>query len=672
MKFESPDWLYGLWSIPALLLLRVLAQRAANVAAGKIVAGRLRAWLVSSASAKRSTVVFALQIFALACLLIAAARPIYGKQKIERPEKGKNLMFVIDTSRSMLANDVQPNRLMKAKLATEDILTTLEDYRVGVVAYAGRGYLQAPLTSDHEAVIETLHALDTEIIPRGGSVPSEGIREALTAFKKTKAKNHGVILFSDGGDEDRDLDKVLEEAKREGVTILTIGVGTSAGSLIPDPEAPGTDQVVLDPQTGQAVRTRLDDRLLRHMAEATGGRYFTLGSQSLTGGIIQQVMSSVQAMEAGQKELTRPIQRFYLPLALGIVALMSALLLRPLGRIPQFSTATAAAVIWLVGASVSLSGKEATGTEAAREAYEGKQFQRARDVYARQMTEAHQESQRQQLAYGLAASAHQLKDYDRALENYSAALQSSDTALQRMSHRGMASVLYDEGGKALAQQPEFTLKAWEDSLRHYDAALKIQVDNKTALNRRHVEEQLKKLREQMEQQKQQQQQKQKGDKSKQEKQDGQQGDENEEGGEPQDGQQGKQPQQSGQDGQQQEGKNGEQGEPQQQNGQQGGKEGEQQQQQQTGKDGDQQEGQQGKDGQEQKMGEGIPDGQIQAQGNSGMTKEEIEKIQQMLEDKVMDATGFSRNQARDLIRTYSDQMAAQFRRRREPPAEKDW
>jgi len=334
MKWDQPDWLNGLWALPLLVLLRWWAQQAADRAAASLVAGRLKSWLVAAASPWRSWTVFGMQLLALAAFLFAMARPTWGEQKLEIPERGRNLMLVIDVSRSMLADDVMPNRLTRAKLAAEDIVRSLPDYRVGLIAFAGRAYLQAPLTSDHEAVIETIQNLDTQTIPRGGSMLSEGIKESLAAFEKTQARSHGMILFSDGGDEDPRLERELGRAREANVTILSVGVGTPVGSLIPNPDREnGSGEYILDPSTGVAVHTRLDDRLLRVAAEQTGGRYLPLGPASLTGQVVGDVMRSIETMDAGGREKTKPIQRFYWPLTVGIVSLMLALLLGGSGHV---------------------------------------------------------------------------------------------------------------------------------------------------------------------------------------------------------------------------------------------------------------------------------------------------------------------------------------------------
>ncbi len=685
MKLEHPAWLHWLWVIPFLLLLRLWAEQRAAGAARSLVASRLREWLVSSASPLRSWGIFVLQVLSLSGLIFTLAKPTWGEEKIELPEVGRNLMIVIDTSRSMLANDLEPNRLTRAKLAAEDVISTLGEFRVGMVAFAGRGYLQAPLTSDHAAVIETIQALDTNTIPRGGSLLSEGIRESREAFKKTKARSHGILLFSDGGDEDPALDEELKKAKAENVKVLAVGVGTALGSLIPDVDDQnrrvGTDQVVIDPETGQAVRTSLDEKLLRKSAEATSGTYLTLGAQSLTGGFVTDVMRSIEGLESGIKEQTKPIQRFYWPLSLSIVSLMLSLILRPLRSAPLASPATAAAAL-AIGFLATTSNTQAAifgdppEVREAREAFEGQEYQRARDCYARLLAEDHPPGDPNALAYGLGAAAHQLKDYDRALENYSKALQAPDLKTQNSAHRALGTALYEQGAKAVTKQPEFTVAAWTDSLRHYDAALKISSDNKTTLNRKHVQEQLDNLKKQQESKQQKKGDKgQKGDKSdkgeKGEKQDGQQG----EDGEPQEGQKGQQgDQKEGQEGESKDGQEGQKGEQGEQKGQGGEGEKKDGQEGKAGQSGEEKDGKSSEQAQQQKPGDDgkLPEGQIQAGEAGKNAKQDAERIQQLMEDKVMDTTGFSRNQARELLKAYSDQMATQFKRRREPSVAKDW
>ncbi|MDB6140163.1 MAG: Ca-activated chloride channel family protein, partial [Verrucomicrobiaceae bacterium] len=511
MTFVHPEYFHFLWLLPLLLLLRVWTGRTSGRAAESFVAARLRALLVAGASPGRAWGIFILQLLALAGFIGALTQPYYGVEKNEIPQTGKDVIVAIDTSRSMLADDVKPNRLMRAKLAAQDILLTLQGNRVGLVAFAGRGYLQAPLTTDHEAVIESIQILDTNTIPRGGTTISDAIREALDAFDKSKARNHGLILFSDGGDEDTDLDSMLQKAREKKVLILTVGVGTDAGSLIPDPDPEKSGDFVRDPATGNPVHTRLEEATLQRIAKETGGHYMKLGSQSLSAGVVANILSTLEAMESGNREELKPIDRFYWPLSTGMLALMLALLMRPSASLRRFSPAVAALML-LCGMPVVSKGaifnSDKSTADEAREAYKNREFPRARDLYARLLSEEQPPEVRDNLSYSLGAACQQLKEHDRAIESFSQSLESHDPAMQRRSHQGLGTTLYDLGAKSLQQQqPEVTQKAWEDSLRHFEAADKLHSDTSTAKNIEFVRKQLVELKKQMEQQKKQQKQK---------------------------------------------------------------------------------------------------------------------------------------------------------------------
>lgn len=652
MTFARPDYFHALWLLPVLIALRIWAEHRGQRAAESMVAARLREFLIASASPVRAWITFGLQLLATAALVAALAQPRWGEEKRIITESGRNVILAVDTSKSMLADDVAPNRLMRAKLAAQDIVEALKEQRVGLIAFAGRAYLQAPLTTDHAAVIESLQALDTFTIPRGGTAISEALTEAIDAFDKNKARNHGLILFSDGGEEDAALDSLLVKAKEKNIIIVTIGVGTETGALVPDPDPDRQGDYVRDPATGNPVHVKLEEATLQKMAAMTGGRYLRLGAQSLTNGVVVQALNVLEATESGTREETKPIERFYWPLSLAIFSLMISLLIRPAARLPRFSPA-AAGLIFLLATSAQgavLSLQETI--DGARDAYKAGDFARSRDLYARLLADDPPAGQIGEYAYGLGAASHGLKDYDRAVDAFSRALESDSKEVQSRSHRSLGNTLYAQGAKALQQQPEFTVRAWTDSIDHYESALEIQDDKNTRENLEFVKQQLEQLKQQQEQQKQQQKQKQKQDK----------GDE----GEKQDGQE-------GEEGEQKDGQKGNQGE------QKDGKEGEQKDSE-SGKQSDeeQKDGKQGK-GQEQeaKEGEKVPEGQIQAgeQGQSGDQQKEQQQMREveMENQKPDDRTGFSKNEARSLLRTYNDQMQLQFQqRRRENSVKRDW
>lgn len=643
VTFAHSDYLHLLWLLPVLLLVRWWAARSASTAADSMVAQRLRSLLIASASPVIAWLVFSLQLFSLGFFILTLAQPRWGEDRRAITESGKNLLLALDTSKSMLADDVKPSRLMRAKLAAQDLIERLPEHRVGLVAFAGRSYLQAPLTTDHAAVIEALQALDTFIIPMGGSSISAALQEALDTFEKTKARSHGLVIISDGAEPDDKLDALLAKARQKNVIIISIGVGTELGALIPDPDPERQGDYIRDPATGSPVHTRLEESTLQRMATATNGRYLRLGEKGLDKNILIQTLSTLESMETGNREEVKPIERFYWPLSLGILCLMLSVLIRPTARLPRLSPAAAAAgfvfLLSLQAANGSVLSQQET-MEEAQAAYKQQNFTRARDLYARLLADDPPEARAEEFAYGLGAAAHQLKDYDRAIDGFSRALRAPDTGLQARAHHSLGNTLYEQGAKALQQQPDFAIKAWVDSLSHYDAALSIKDDKSIRENFEFVRKKLQILKQQQEEKKQQQQQ-QKGDKKDQKK--GEKG----EKGEKQEGEPGE-----------------EEGDP-----QEGDKPGEEQ------KDGKGKDGKQAK-GEEQQaqQGEKIPEGQIKAgEGGEPDPKQQQAMMEEMADQKPDDRTGFSKNEARAFLRSYSDQMQLQFQQRQQDrTVKRDW
>jgi Ca-activated chloride channel family protein len=644
MSFESPQLLYFLFALPVLAGLKAWADWHGGKAVGDFTAPRLRQMLVTGMSQGRSWLIFALQLIALACFVFALARPRWGEEKAPLMESGRNVLIAIDTSRSMLANDVAPDRVTRAKLAAQDLLTVLRADRVGLIAFAGNAYLQAPLTTDHEAVIESIQALDFTSIPRGGSEIGRALKLAMETLEKSPARNHGLVLFSDGGEPNPQITKYAKDAAKKNILIITVGVGTEAGALIPDPDPERMGDYVRD-RAGNVVKTKLESGVLQEIATATRGRYLKLGSQPLAASVVKEMLATLQAQTNSARELVKPIERFYWPLSIGILLLMIAWFIRPsssrfrpapvavlaalvLGSAP--APAHAHADIDSLASLFSGGAKGEESPEAAHNFFEKGDYEKAKKVYGKLVETAPAQPQ---YAYGLGASAFHLKDYDRAVGAFSGALESADTAVQNRAHRGVAHSLYDQGDHALAKQPKFTLKAWRDSVRHFDAALKIDPNNtEVRENREFVKKRLDELQKQMDQQEQK---GKKGDKKK-----GQKGQKGEKG----------------------EGEEGEEGE-------------------ESGEDGDK-EDEKPKDslaktdGEKEKE-EALPEGKIKAdedgKGEDGEKEQEQEQAEEG-DNERHEATGFSRNEARSFLRTYADdQKKAQLMRQRDEPVNgKDW
>ena len=192
--------------------------------------------------------------------------------------RGNEIVFAIDTSRSMSTPDIKPNRLTRAKLAIADFANRLDGDAVGIVAFAGTGFLVCPITLDYGAFHESLSAIDTNTIPRGGTNIASAIHEAQAALRRRPGSDKILILVTDGEDLEGSALVAAQTAKQQdNLKIFTVGVGTAGGDLIPVPPDQGGGFV--KDENGAFVKSRLDEAALKAIAAATGGFYVPFGAQ---------------------------------------------------------------------------------------------------------------------------------------------------------------------------------------------------------------------------------------------------------------------------------------------------------------------------------------------------------------------------------------------------------
>ncbi len=235
MTFGNPSWL---WALLALPLLAFFFARAEQLGAGRLrqfVAARLLPRLAGTINRGRRIFRFILLLLVLGLVIVSLASPRWGYAYDEVKRKGLDLLLAVDVSRSMLSNDVQPNRLERVKLATQDLIDALQGDRVGLIAFAGRAFLQAPLTIDYDAAVDSIQELDTNIIPEGGTNISDAIALAVRTFGKSATGNRALIIFTDGEELSGDAVTAAKAATDAGVRIFTIGVGTTSVFIDSDP-----------------------------------------------------------------------------------------------------------------------------------------------------------------------------------------------------------------------------------------------------------------------------------------------------------------------------------------------------------------------------------------------------------------------------------------------------
>jgi len=204
--------------------------------------------------------------------VFAMARPQWGFEWQEIKRTGLDMLIAIDVSKSMVARDVRPNRLERSKLAIKDLIKKLNGDRIGLIAFAGTAFLQCPLTIDYNGFLLALDDINTETIPRPGTSISGAIKEAIDVFKGPEKKFKTLVLITDGEELEGDAMKAANEAAQAGVRMYCVGVGTQEGELIPAVDEHG-ERAYLADKSGQAVKTRLNEDLLKKIAVATGGNY---------------------------------------------------------------------------------------------------------------------------------------------------------------------------------------------------------------------------------------------------------------------------------------------------------------------------------------------------------------------------------------------------------------
>jgi len=268
----------------------------------QMAAPRFLAELTRSHSPGRRLLKNIFLVLSLAAAGLALARPQWGEQQEAAQSLGEDVIFILDCSRSMLAADVAPNRLQRARLAILDFMRRHTHSRLGLVAFAGQAFLQCPLTFDYGAFEDALLAIDDRTIPIPGTDVGSALDEGFHALEKG-SRQKLLILITDGEDLEKGGVRKAEELAKQGVTVFTIGVGTPSGAEIQIVNEQGRTEFLRD-NKGEVVRSRLDEPTLRSIAQATHGAYYPLGP-------VGEGLAKVRlALETGAGSGTTPARKF--------------------------------------------------------------------------------------------------------------------------------------------------------------------------------------------------------------------------------------------------------------------------------------------------------------------------------------------------------------------------
>jgi Ca-activated chloride channel family protein len=325
MRFEAYEWLTWVWAVAALAVVSAVGIVRGRGALSRFVEAGLLPVVAGGAAVFRRWLKAALATLALGLVIVALARPQWGASPQELRQSGRDVCFVIDVSKSMLAEDVAPNRLERAKILVRDAMEAARGDRVAIVAFAGTAVVKCPLTLDYGFARAALDDLSPMSVARGGTLIGDAIRRTLEeVFEDDEATFKDVILITDGEDQESFPVQAAERAGEAGVRIIAIGLGDeNVGRPIPVTD-PTTGEKRLAQYNGETVLSRLDATTLREVAAASrGGAYYNVATGTIElDSVYRQLIRSAQQRSTEEVQKVQYEERFQIFLAAALALLV--------------------------------------------------------------------------------------------------------------------------------------------------------------------------------------------------------------------------------------------------------------------------------------------------------------------------------------------------------------
>lgn len=459
MQFGDLRYLYLVWILPAMILVAVYGFRSKTKRLASFADPVLWARLVPGLSRRRQILRILLVLAAVALFLVGLLRPRWGYHWEEVKRKGVDLVVAVDLSRSMLAGDVPPSRLERAKREIADLLDMLQGDRIGLVAFAGVSFLQCPLTLDYGAFRLFLDALGPDLIPVPGTAIARAIETALEAYDLARRTSRALLLITDGEDHEGKVEEAAEKAKQMGVRIYAIGIGSDQPAPVPLEDGGGDFQ---KDRAGQVVMTRLSEPLLQKIALSTGGAYVrsVSGDLDLRKIYQEEIRGKLETAELASGKKRRWEERFQWFLLAGILLLALESLLtegnRPAGlRSPAGSSwrrfFRAAVLGWAVfeaALGTTLWPAQANAESVfskirkAERLYREKQYDKALQTYLDAQVEKPEDPL---LRYNIGNAHYQMRNYADAEKAFLGAASSPDPVLAQKALYNLGNCAYRQG-----------------------------------------------------------------------------------------------------------------------------------------------------------------------------------------------------------------------------------
>jgi len=298
-RFANPEYLYLLLLLPAMIIIFIISNIRRKKAIKRIGDQRLVSNLLPEYSESRPIIKFFLISLAVIMSVIVLARPQFGSKIEDVKKQGVEVIIALDVSNSMLAEDIQPNRLTRAKQAISRLVDNLDNDKIGLIVFAGDAYTQIPVTTDYVSAKMFLSSIGPEMVPKQGTAIGAAISLAMKSFSPGENKSKAMIIITDGENHEDDPVPVAEEASKAGIIIHTIGIGSEQG--VPVPVITGGHKDYLKDVDGNTVITKLDEDILKKIALSTNGNYVRANNSNIG---LDEIFGQIRKMKKQELEST--------------------------------------------------------------------------------------------------------------------------------------------------------------------------------------------------------------------------------------------------------------------------------------------------------------------------------------------------------------------------------
>jgi len=298
-RFANPDYLYFLLLLPVLILLYIINEIRKKWALQRLGDIKLVGSLIPELSKIRPVVKFFLQLIAVTAGIIMLSRPQFGSKIEDVKKQGVEVIIALDVSNSMLAEDIQPDRLTRAKQAISRLVDNLDNDKIGLIVFAGDAYTQIPVTTDYVSAKMFLSTIRPDMVPKQGTAIGVAISLGIRSFSPGEGKSKAMIIITDGENHEDDAITNAEEASKAGIIIHTIGIGSTEG--VPVPVIINGKKDYLKDIDGNTVITKLDEDILKKIAISTNGNYVRASNSNIG---LDEIFSEIRKMKKQELEST--------------------------------------------------------------------------------------------------------------------------------------------------------------------------------------------------------------------------------------------------------------------------------------------------------------------------------------------------------------------------------